>query len=262
MYIEQVITACDTFYPNPYTVSEKYFWCDELSELLKIKYNTEYIKSELFLADGKYLLPEGVSSSMLDAIICGEKFLKKQDFREFGILCSDNFGRGEITLPENQSYKRVYAIFIEPYEKIRDITFSGKVIFGTDYFLIDKNLFRAGDIINIKIGEDVFNDVFVLDCVTDEDSGKIRVVTAGTEFPKQETECEIARKIMEKTVCPPPYDSMYIDYVLGKICYYQNDFPACNNHMSLFNSKLADYEKWLKSHPIVDYSVSKIKNWW
>lgn len=261
MYIEQVITACDTLYPNPYTESEKYFWCDELSELLKIKYNTEYIKSELFEADGKYLLPEGVCSSMLDSIICGDRVLKKQDFREFGILCSDNSGQGEIILPESQSFKRVYAIYIEPYEKIRNITFSGKLSFGSDYFLIDENLFRPGDTLKITIGEDIFDNVFVLDFLTD-DSGKIKIITAGAEFKEQETDCVIQRKVMEKTVCPPPYDNMYIDYLMGKICYYQNDFSACNNHMSLFNVKLADYDKWLKSHPIVDYSQSKIKNWW
>lgn len=262
MYIEQVINACDTFYPNPYTISEKYFWCDELSKLLKIKYNTEYIKSELFEADGKYLLPEGISSSMLDKIICGDRVLKKQDFREFGILCSDKQGRGEIILPENQSYKRVYAIYIEPYENIRNISFSGVVTFGKDYFLIDENLFRPGDILKITIGEDVLEDVFVLDFLTDTDTAKIKVITGGKEFEEGDVNCTIERKVMEETVCPPPHDSMYIDYILGKICYYQNDFPACNNHMSLFNSKLADYEKWIKSHPIVDYSVSKIRNWW
>ncbi len=261
MHIKQVISACDTFYPNPYTTDEKYFWCDELSSLLKLKYNTEYVKSELKEADGKYLLPEGVFSSMLDKIICGDRVLKKQDFRKFGILCTDYSDGGEIILPQPASFKRVYAIYLEPYEKIRNISFEGNLVFGEDYFLTDKNLFRQGDILKITIGEDVFEDVFVLDCLEEAD-GRIAVIIKGAEFTEGDAECKIEREVMEETICPPPYDSMYIDYVLGKICYYQNDFASCNNHMSLFNSKLADYEKWLKSHPITDYTETKLRNWW
>ncbi len=262
MYIEQVINACDTFYPNPYTKEEKYFWCDELSELLTLKFNTQYVKSELFEADGKYLLPEGVSASMLDKIICGNQILKKQDFREFGILCADTKRGCEISIPDQKSFKRVYAIYIKPYEKIRSIEFEGVLEFGENYFLIGDNILRVGDILKITVGENTFEDVFVLSLSEDDESGMIKAGVAGAVFETGEKACRIERKVMEKTIAPPPYDGMYIDFVLGRICYFQNDFNTCNNHMMLFNSKLADYDKWLKSHPIVDYSVSKIRNWW
>lgn len=262
MYIEQVINACDTFYPNPYTKEEKYFWCDELSGMLNVKYNTQYVKSELFEADGRYLLPEGVSASMLDKIICGSEILKKQDFRELGVLCADTDSGCELSIPHQKSFKRLYAIYIKPYEKIRCIDFEGSIEFGEDFFLIDENILRVGDILKITVGEDVFDDVFVLSLSNDSESGKIRAEVSGALFETGVKNCRIERKVMEKTIAPPPYDSMYIDYVLSKICYFQNDFAACNNHMLLFNSKLADYDKWLKSHPIVDCSVSKIRNWW
>lgn len=262
MYIEQVIEACDTLYPNPYTLEEKYFWCDELSELLTVRYNTQYVKSELTECGGRYLLPPGVTSSMLDSVICGNDVLKKQDFRTFGILCCDRDGRGEIVLPDNKLFSRVYAIYILPYEKIRNIDCELSVSFLEGAFVTDENIFRQGDVLDIKTEEKTFENVYVLDVEVLPESGKIKVFISSGDIPQGDMTVNIKRHVTEQTVCPPPYDSMYIDYVLGKICYYQNDFAACNNHMTLYNSKLSDYEKWLKSHPIVDFIKTKFKNWW
>ena len=256
MYIEQVITACDTFYPNPYTKQEKYFWCDELSELLTIKFNTVYEREELSGTGGIYLLPEGVTASMIESVICGGKTLRKCEFVNNGIECSNK----ELYIPKNK-FDRVYVIYIKPYEKIRDVEFTDTLEFGADYFITNENNLRAGDGLSITIGDTTYDNVFVLGQEFSED-GKIKVLITGAEFEAGEKEASVRRHVMEETVCPPPYDSMYIDYVLGKICYYQNDFDACNHHMSLYNSKLLDYRNWVKSHPVSDYRVTNLKNWW
>lgn len=255
MYIEQVITACDSLYPNPYTKQEKYFWCDELSEMLSIKLNTVYETKELEGAGGKYLLPEGVTASMIDTLTCGGVALKKREFGKYGIECTNK----ELCIPKDR-YDRVYVTYIKPYDKIRDIEISEDIVFGADYFLTSEDRFLPGDTLKITVGNDVYDNVFVLG-VEAVDENKIKVITS-SEFLEQTKNAYIVRLVMEETVCPPPYDNMYIDYLLGKIAYYQNDFDACNHHMALYNSKLIDYRNWVKSHPVSDYRETKLRNWW
>ena len=64
----------------------------------------------------------------------------------------------------------------------------------------------------------------------------------------------------DETLCGPPYDSMYIDYVLAKICLYQRDFDTYNQFMASFNSKLDAYKRWYMSGP--PRRADKLKNWW
>lgn len=262
MYIKDVIEKCDLLYPNSYTLEEKYFWCDELSEILTIKYNTRYVKSELSECGGSYILPENITSSMLCCLILQDEVIKKQDFARFGILCFDKDARAEIVLPASKVFSRVYAVYIQGYEKIRNINEELTVTFEDGAFICDKELFKEGDILDITIGEESFSDIYVLGVNHDEDTGKTRVLISSGDIPRGEKKAKIFRRVTEQTVCPPPFDSMYIDYVLGKICYYQNDFSACNNHMTLYNLKLLEYEKWLKSHPVIGYKKKKLKNWW
>lgn len=260
LYIEEVINSCDALYPNPYTEAEKYFWCDELSFLLAVKFNIQYEKTELIEENGKFILPEGVTSSLLETLICGNVEIKKPDFYKWGIICRDVGGRCEIELAQNKSFKRIYAVYIIPYEKIRNIVFEGEAEFGENTFKIAKSLFRPGDELEITVNDTVYKNIFVIE--NEQSDGESLVLIKGGLIPDGICNCKICRKITEQTMCQPPFDSMYIDYVLGKICYYQNDFAACNNHMSMFNSKLADYSMWLKSHPVAGYKKTKLENWW
>lgn len=260
MYIEEVLNSCDTLYPNPYTKDEKYAWCDELSSMLALKHNIQYEKTELFEEDGRFTLPEGVTSPLLEALICGNVEIKKPDFYKWGIICRDIDGRCEIELTKNKSFKRIYAVYIVPYEKIRNIVFEGEAEFSENSIKLGNTRFRTGDELEITVDDTVYKDIFVTGCEEQNDSFIVSI--APNILPVGAYSCKICRKVTEATVCPPPYDNMYIDYVLGKICYYQNDFAACNNHTSIFNAKLADYISWLKSHPVTGYANTKLKNWW
>lgn len=72
---------------------------------------------------------------------------------------------------------------------------------------------------------------------------------------------DIMRHVLDKTVCDAPYDSMYIDYVNAKICFFQRDYESYNQHMTIFNGRLAAYQAWLKERsPMGD--DGKMKNWW
>lgn len=258
MYIEEVLKACDTLYPNSYTSEEKYFWCDELSYMLALKYNIAYEKKELFEKDGSFALPEGVTASLIKKLIYGGEEIT--DIEKHGIICRDRDGRAELTMPENNGFKRIYAVFAVPHKKIRNAVFEGIAEFGDGFFKIGENIFCAGDTLEITADGQKYDNITVLG-VREEDGEFVFSVKAGV-LPEGKHDSVIRRRITEQTVCIPPYDSMYIDYVLGRICYYQNDFAACNNHMTAFNSKLDDYERWLKKNPVTGYEKSRFKNWW
>ena len=73
----------------------------------------------------------------------------------------------------------------------------------------------------------------------------------------------ITDPISEETIAPPPYDRMYIDFVLAKICYYQRDYDAYNQHIISFNSKLEDFARWyIERNMPVRTTDNAVRNWW
>ena len=74
---------------------------------------------------------------------------------------------------------------------------------------------------------------------------------------------KISDPMEAETVVPPPYDAMYVDYVLAKCCYYQRDYETYNQHIVLFDSRLDDFSKWYieRNMPVRD-TENKLKGWW
>ena len=79
----------------------------------------------------------------------------------------------------------------------------------------------------------------------------------------QEKYVEISDPTADETVITPPYDAMYIDYILAKCCYYQRDYDSYNRHIISFNSKLEDFARWFieRNMPVRD-TKNSINNWW
>lgn len=56
-----------------------------------------------------------------------------------------------------------------------------------------------------------------------------------------------------ETVCPPPFDSMYIDYVCAQIAFQQNDADEYNKFIAAFNTKFYGYKNFAGANsPISD----------
>lgn len=56
-----------------------------------------------------------------------------------------------------------------------------------------------------------------------------------------------------ETVCPAPYDSMYMDYVCAQIALQQNDLNDYNKFINTFNVRFDAYKKFYGSNsPISD----------
>lgn len=79
----------------------------------------------------------------------------------------------------------------------------------------------------------------------------------------QEDYTKISEPMEDETVAPPPYDAMYIDYILAKCCYYQRDYEAYNQHTMLFDTRLNDFAKWyIERNMPVRETDNKVKGWW
>lgn len=276
MYINKAIESVDRLYPNEYSLDEKYMWCDELSAKLMQELKREYGKVTLEADDnGDYLLPENISFEMIDRIFDGRYQLDKQDFRADGVVYLSGINR-RIALPKrNRAKGEIDVIYLRRHEPIRRLEENISIMTNekhegiatyADSFIVSKKYkdkIRTGDMLNIKTESKIYADIPVFDVVgygSDADSIEI-IIPEGKLPPATVMSAEVTRIVTDKTVCDAPYDSMYIDYLLAKICYYQHDYESYNQHMTAFNGKYRDYEMWLKERePLGD--DGKIKNWW
>lgn len=277
MYINKVIEAADRLYPNEYTLDEKYEWCDELSAMLVNEYRKEYDKVTLQADDnGDYLLPEGISFEMIDRIFDGSSMLEKQDFRSEGVTYLSGINRRIAIKNPIKAKNDIDVIYLRQHEPIRNIEIEKEIDFISGGFTVCDtkfNGFRKGDVVSIKVistGQ-VYSDIPIFEVMdASQISNGVKYIGKCYNTEKDTFEgdvlkgshlCQISRTVTEKTVCDAPYDSMYIEYILSKICYYQHDYDTYNQHTNLFNSKLAAYQMWLKERdPMAD--DGKMKNWW
>lgn len=85
----------------------------------------------------------------------------------------------------------------------------------------------------------------------------------GADTGKSEKYIPISDPITDETVVKPPYDAMYIDYLIAKCCYYQRDYDAYNQHILLFNNTLSDYAKWYIERNMPERDTkNRVNNWW
>ena len=293
MYIYDVLKMCNTLCPNEYTDTEKYNWCDEVSSMIMQEHLKKYDKVTIEPeSDGAYLLPEGVTFEMVDRIIDGVKEVDKTDFRSYGI--EYYYGqRGRFILPErNRVRGTIDVIYLVQHEPIRNTIITDIESFVDNWFCVKRPALEVGDSLNISmtvtedgqsktykyegvpvldIGENPTFELMSVDTeegtettVETDDWGTYIVYLPDGTFSDISIEdliaCEIRRIPTEKTVCPAPYDRMYVDYVNAQICYYQRDFDTYNQHMNLFNQRLLAYQSWLQQRRVQDKDGRMI-NW-
>lgn len=264
MYIGEVIRNVDLIYPNEYSTEEKYAWCDELSSMLTQEYLKKYGKVTVKpSSDGTYILPEGITFEMIDRVIDGPKEIDKLDFRSYGIEYL--YGkRGRFIIPEKHRVRGdICVVYIKKHQPIRDITVSGTYSFSGNILTMENTPFIKGDIVDIVTDNGEFGNICVLDVtVNGISNGKVENHLYLSDIDLNgEIKCTIERVVTDKTVCDAPYDSMYIDYLIAKIAYYQRNYSSYNQQMNLFNNRLLSYQSYLQQRRTLDKD-GKIKNWW
>lgn len=248
MYIGEVIRRAQNYCPSEYDINEMYLWCDEVSSMLAIEDRNVFIKETLIPdATGRVLLPPNVKFENIISVSSGGRTLKKEDLRNISI-------NKECLLP-------VELIYLKPYMPIRVISHTGEVTVDKENskLIVETNFFKAGDVIMVQL-EGLSKELLVCN-VEFSDEKYLLTVLEGTldDFADSGTAI-IERVVTDKTVCDAPYDGMYIDYIIAKICMYQRDFNTYNQFMTSFNSRLNAYKKWITNQ--LPQAGGRLKNWW
>ena len=260
MYINDVIRRVRDFKPNEYHNSELYIFCDEVSSMLSIEDRPSYKERIIPISsDGTLLLPEGVKFENVVNVFCNGVELRKEDMR--------TFGRRTVKLTSNSApANTATVVYIVPYSPIRMPKYTGKVIIDKENskLYIDSCDFVNGDSLVLEADDVVIQGIPVYDILYDYDKTRFELSTTSfalKDIPESEYEnATLTRTVTEETVCDAPYDSMYIDYLIAKICLYQGDSREYNQYMTSFNSKLSAYREWLVGKmPAKKY---RLKNWW
>lgn len=266
MFINDVVRLVRRYYPSEYDTEEMYIWCDEVSSMLTMEDRQIYKRISLPVqTDGSLILPDGVDMENVVYFISGGRVLNKSDFREYGNRKFYVTGmNGFVAGSGGKRPASITVDYLAPFEPIRLVKYRGRAeIDKTDATVqIDFCEFQAGDIINITVGADSFNNVPVLGVSFDGSAYTLSVPNGAFDNASETSsdQAEISRVVTDSTVCPPPFDSMYVDYVLAKINMYQRDMDSYNQFMTAFNSRLLAYKNWLISK--MPKGDGRFKNWW
>ena len=248
MYIGEVIRRAQSYCPSEYDTEEMYLWCDEVSSMLAIEDRNVFVRETLVPDnDGNILLPSGVEFENIFSVIVDGKELRKEDLRSVRSIKGCN-------LPAEVTY-------LKPYSPIRVVVYNGYVQVDKvqSCMIINENAFKEGDSVIVE-ANGLSAEVQILDVQMKD--GKFCLYTSHgslDDMPNTYTG-RLERIVTEKTVCDAPYDAMYIDYIIAKICMFQRDFETYNQFMVSFNSRLAAYKKWITNQ--LPQAGGNLKNWW
>lgn len=257
MYINEVVDEVRRVLPSEYTAEEMYRWCFELSSLLALECKKTYRRVELAAENGCFFLPDDAAEVV--SVISGGREIEKRDMRTMGFATeytSDGYVLLDINKKPAGKIVVTYLVGERPIRYIdEDIEVRGAADDGKTHSLILERPIGiiSGDTLSISD-----NVVHILEVSGDGMSviyNGDRVVEDG-EVKK----VRILRHITEKTLCPSPYDTMYIDFCTMKIAWYQRNYNVYNYVKKAFSDKLDAYAKYVRRNAPKE-SVTKIINY-
>ena len=244
MTVDEAIKSADRLYPNRYTVEEKLRWCREVSAAIRneIKKIYDFIVTD---TDGLRDVIDRVGFDRVESIITGEKTHPKTDVRSWY-----NDGRRMLPVDFRGKIKVVYLTVPEDY---RYVTYRGDAQIREGVLVLpEKCGLETGDVIDVSYGGK--DATFTI--VGDEDGYYL-----GDDTIDYEGEISFEKRMCEELECDSPYDMMYVDFIIGKICYYQGDYENYNQHMSQYNSKISMYKRWRKEREAYG-NMQNLRGYW
>jgi len=257
MYINEVVEDVRRVLPSEYTTKELYRWCDELSAYLMREYKKCYKRVTLTAENGCFFLPDDVAE--VESVIADGKEIPERDLRTMGfakeftsdgyVLCDINEKpKGTLTVNYLVSYSPIR--FLDETVSITGLSDSGEnhmiVLSDTLGIIPGDTLDISGTVVHtVEVSGDGLTLTYKGDKVADD--GEVKSV-------------RIKRHITDSTICPSPYDTMYIDFCTMKIAWYQRNYNVYNYMKKAFSDKLESYAKYLRRNAAVE-PVTKIINY-
>ncbi len=239
MTIEKVINRADAFYPNHFTLDEKLDWCYELSCMLRSQVKKIY--KSISSTSNECVLPDDISLEDVVVLQCNKVPYEKIDITDTEIIKTP--GVLKLSTKSKDGVRVTYLSRPLPYNKF---IFEGEITCDNNIIVLPEggriNLLEPGDTLIL-----FFDDTTLFKMINEIDTDS-NTITLSEPIPDKEGQQNviIKRMVDDSTECGAPFDTMYVDWLLGKFAFYQNDFEAYNQHMALFNSKLDNYEKTYK----------------
>lgn len=229
MNLGEVIKKADTLYPNRYSINEKLDWCYEVSTHIRTSLDKQYINVYSHSSRLRFTV-DTIGYKHIEALYCGDVKVPKSDIRSW---------YEEYTKLPKSIEGDIKVVYLSRPLRYNYETYLGYATCKDGSIRLVENVyFRTGDTISIKY------DGKSIECVIT--GGSQHNYTVKGLYDTYEGELEIKTVLNNQLECDAPYDNLYLDFLLGKICYYQSDYDGYNQHMTQYNNKLTLYEKWLK----------------
>lgn len=291
MYITEAIERADKLIANEYDIAEKIHWCDVVGAELHML-RKDYKSAELSLwNDNTYLLPEDCEISDVVKVIAAGQEIPKRDMRTNGLFMSHAPGQPAVTVEygcrTDRLCNNITVVYKPHYQPTRTPIMkavTAELAKSTVTVILPSNAERAeGDTITLPHNAPFIADDTVkisaegsyitasilsrelilpeggtyedMQCVLTCGEGELEPMGYGTKT------VDIERVITDKTLCPPPYDEMYIDYIAAQICFYQRKNDIYQQNIARFNARFDEYRYHLKDTEAEnDHTV--FTNWW
>ena len=141
---------------------------------------------------------------------------------------------------------------------LRLVAYRGEAFFEPDegYIKTARCGFSKGDIINIRAAlpgtVNVIGERLPLHGTEYDASGfRLRLEpSAMCGIKRGGRECVITRAVTDETICPKPYDAMYIDYMLAKLSLIRRDGEAYRKYIRAFGSRLSEYKSHMERNAL------------
>ncbi len=241
MKIAEVLNQVKKLYPNTFTDEELLNWCYSVTCTIRERYKDIYERATFKGGGDIALSPLVLFEDIVKVYINGVE-IEKSDETAFLYSLEE--------LTDKDTVEIVHRVRAEPYgeTELEGYTIKNSALVFEEEAPIyvypsDKLRFIYTD------GTEAF--FYVLDI-----TGNVITLndSPGNNVSKISTVME------DETEVPPPFDDMYIQFVLAKIGFYQNDVDMYNKHISIYNSLMNDYGAWYKrSAPI---KSTQFKNMW
>ncbi len=217
MTVKTLIELVDSVAPNSCSKEQKLYWYNQCESIIKTKAKPSFRYLETFMTGGVVKLPDGYDSEDIEAVYVNGRLMDKLDFRSGFVKRS-------------QPKAEIGIVLREHHTEVVEKTYEGDIFFDGDKLTLPGNSFDMGDKLEIECP--LFNGtVTVLGANGDE-------LSVNRLFEINDCEGKVVRSLEINVLLNPPYDKLYLDYILAQMDYYNKDYEGYNNNSYLFNELL------------------------